>query len=291
MAETPLKTKEMKRRKHNEGLTTLPEGYDRVMLVELQACAKEGAPLYARYGGSGMEPLLKGGMDKVSVRPVTCDYEPRELDVLAVGIEGRCQFRRFVRREGTIYVVRGDSCREEERITREAIVGKLEEVEHQDGSRIMCNSDAWVKRSAKVVKQQRAINGLKSLFEGKRGRYMAAAYFAVLLISMWMPVGGIAIDNLIFGLRPDHLFHAAIYCFCAYFLWVICGWRTRKAWWLALIWLGSLAIGTATEFVQRLLPYRSFDVNDLVANAIGVTLGWIALTVGLSANRPKGARR
>ena len=281
----------MKHNKAKEGLTTLPEGYDRVMLVELRACAKEGAPLFARYGGSGMEPLLKGGRDRVCVRPVSADYEPKRLDVLAVEIDDRCQFRRFVRREGPIYVVRGDSCREEQRVAREAIVGKLEEVEHLDGSRIMCNSDAWMKRSAKVVKQQRALNGFKSLFEGKRGRYMAAAYFAVLLISMWMPIGGIAIDNLIFGLRPDHLYHASIYCFCAYFMWVLCGRRPMKAWWLALIWLGSLATGVVTEFVQRLLPYRSFDVNDLLANAIGVTLGWIVLTIALSLNRQKGGRR
>ncbi|MBO4751762.1 MAG: VanZ family protein [Bacteroidales bacterium] len=278
----------MKRRKHNEELTTLPEGYDRVMLVELRACAKEGAPLFARYGGSGMEPLLKGGRDRVCVKPMTADYEPRQLDVLAVGIDGRCQFRRFIRREGTMYVVRGDSCREEERIGREAIEGILEEVEHPDGSRIMCNSDAWVRRSVKAMRQQRAINGFKSLFEGKRGRYVAAAYFAVLLITMWLPLGGIAMDNLIFGLRPDHLFHASIYCFCAYFMWLLCGRKPMKAWRLGLIWLGSLATGVVTEFVQRLLPYRSFDVNDLLANAIGVTLGWMVLVGALSLSRKKG---
>ncbi len=39
---------------------------------------------------------------------------------------------------------------------------------------------------------------------------------------------------------------------------------------------GFIAMGIALEFVQRALGYRSFEVLDMVADAIGVLLGWTA---------------
>jgi VanZ family protein len=46
-------------------------------------------------------------------------------------------------------------------------------------------------------------------------------------------------------------------------------WRLQLAY--ALAWI---AMGIALEFVQRWLGYRYFDVLDMVANAVGVALGW-----------------
>lgn len=37
---------------------------------------------------------------------------------------------------------------------------------------------------------------------------------------------------------------------------------------------GLIALGIALEFVQRGLGYRSFDVLDMVADTLGVLLGW-----------------
>jgi VanZ family protein len=43
---------------------------------------------------------------------------------------------------------------------------------------------------------------------------------------------------------------------------------------------GFIAMGVALEFVQRALGYRSFEVLDMVADAIGVLAGWsIALAM------------
>ena len=44
-----------------------------------------------------------------------------------------------------------------------------------------------------------------------------------------------------------------------------------------LILVMALAIGLFTEFIQYLLPYRGFDVNDLIGNSLGILLGWIAI--------------
>jgi len=38
--------------------------------------------------------------------------------------------------------------------------------------------------------------------------------------------------------------------------------------------LGLIALGVALEFVQRWLGYRSFEVADMVADAIGVAAGF-----------------
>ena len=43
--------------------------------------------------------------------------------------------------------------------------------------------------------------------------------------------------------------------------------------------LGFAAMGVAIEFLQRMTGYRTFDVADMVANGIGVAIGWgLALT-------------
>ena len=39
---------------------------------------------------------------------------------------------------------------------------------------------------------------------------------------------------------------------------------------------GFIALGIAIEFLQRATGYRSFEVMDMVADAIGVLLGWAA---------------
>ena len=228
-----------------------------------------------------MEPLLTSGIEKINVRPVKKGFEPKLYDVLAIEKDERCLFRRFLRRDGESFVVLGDSCRREETVDQSCVIGVLDEVKRGDGSCIMCNGDKWTKQSAKAVKKRQWINRIKNLFSGKRIRYWAIAYFAMLLLSMWMPLGKIPIpDNLILGLRPDHLFHASIYCFCAFFLAKLCCSHTSRGIIANIsIWAGSIAISLITEFGQKLLPYRSFDINDLIANAIGVTLGWIVLLI------------
>jgi VanZ family protein len=44
------------------------------------------------------------------------------------------------------------------------------------------------------------------------------------------------------------------------------------------IWLfiGMVALGVAMEYAQGTTDYRSFDVADMFADAIGVSLGWLA---------------
>lgn len=45
---------------------------------------------------------------------------------------------------------------------------------------------------------------------------------------------------------------------------------SRAGWALAFI-----AMGIGVEFVQGLTDYRSFEVADMIADAVGVSLGWL----------------
>jgi VanZ family protein len=47
----------------------------------------------------------------------------------------------------------------------------------------------------------------------------------------------------------------------------------RQRIWLAL---GMVALGIALEYAQRATGYRSFEVADMAADAIGVAIGWLA---------------
>ena len=45
--------------------------------------------------------------------------------------------------------------------------------------------------------------------------------------------------------------------------------------WIAL---SFMAYGVAIEFIQRdFIPYRSFDVYDIIADTIGCAIGWVTI--------------
>jgi VanZ family protein len=46
----------------------------------------------------------------------------------------------------------------------------------------------------------------------------------------------------------------------------------RQRVWLAV---GMVALGIALEYAQRATGYRSFEVADMVADALGVAIGWL----------------
>jgi VanZ family protein len=48
-------------------------------------------------------------------------------------------------------------------------------------------------------------------------------------------------------------------------------WRTRLGY-----ALGFVALGVSLEFAQRALGTRSYELYDMLANALGVALGWAA---------------
>jgi hypothetical protein len=51
---------------------------------------------------------------------------------------------------------------------------------------------------------------------------------------------------------------------------------SRRPGQLAWLALATIALGTALEFAQNLVPYRSFEAIDAVANGVGALAGYAA---------------
>ena len=98
---------------------------------------------------------------------------------------------------------------------------------------------------------------------------------------LWLALGGLLILLVIYlSLAPisikvpveegDKLGHVAAYA--ALMLWFanLYGTLTRRG----MFAIGFVALGVALEFVQGWTGYRTFEVADMVADALGVAVGW-----------------
>lgn len=96
-----------------------------------------------------------------------------------------------------------------------------------------------------------------------------AIYFGVILLLVVFPFNDrISPDNyFIINLRGDYFLHIL-----AFSLWPIFGLLMQKhlAWWL----LYGILFAVFTESLQFFLPYRSFNINDLIFNSIGIVIGY-----------------
>jgi len=74
--------------------------------------------------------------------------------------------------------------------------------------------------------------------------------------------------------RLDYLIHYVIFIPWMWLVWKAYCVNFRKDFLQALTWvfLGLIFAGL-TEGIQYFIPYRAFNINDLLANSIGVMLG------------------
>ena len=213
-------------------------------LVEDQLAA--GGQVMIPLVGTSMQPTLCPG-DQLTLSPLTSD--PQEGDIVLFRHEGRHLLHRIVAIEGDRYTMRGDNCVSCEVATREDIVARL------------------------VAVKKKALRHFIVRWLGHTGRkQLRPWYFVCLAILMWAPMGGVPLDNYMLGLRLDHLLHASVFIPCTLFIY-------SPSWKKWAVWLTAVGIGVLTESVQALLPYRGFDINDMIANFLGVSLGWIVILI------------
>ena len=100
------------------------------------------------------------------------------------------------------------------------------------------------------------------------------------LLTKWWQWGGESVDA---GFRHmDKLVHAALFAICGYF--IVLGWLSRRAQ-IVPLYLGLLALGGSTEWLQGYIPGRGADSWDIVADAAGAAVG-VAFGLYLLKRRP-----
>lgn len=259
---------------------TLPNSPDNFLLIEMCERLKAGQMVTMLFGGTSMLPLINGRGDKIRLHPLA---EDEQMVVGNVYLFLHCNhyvIHRLMRIKGSELIFRGDNCVAYEHVVRENVLARLVAVEKVDGSLWECDGGYWQKQSRIVLRKKWLKSVLTSLVHERARRKLAVVYFILLAILMWAPINGLGdvLSNYIFGLRVDHFLHASIYLMCPFFL---ADWLKKRP---VQILLCALAIGLLTESVQYLLPYRGYDVNDLVANCFGNLIGWAVILPRLIAH-------
>jgi VanZ family protein len=108
-------------------------------------------------------------------------------------------------------------------------------------------------------------------------KYILIIYTAIIFLLAVLPINGsnsFLNDNFILSIRLDYLAHFAIFI-----PWMAIAWffrsssKARSARKIITWILLGVALAVTTELIQYMLPYRSFNINDMAANLIGVALG------------------
>lgn len=81
--------------------------------------------------------------------------------------------------------------------------------------------------------------------------------------------------------HADKVVHAALFAICGYF--IVLGWLSRRAQ-LVPLYLGLLALGGCSEWLQGYIPGRGADSWDFIADAAGAAVG---VAFGLYLLKPK----
>ena len=256
---------------------TLPNSVENFILVEMCEKLKQGETVTIQFGGTSMNPLINGSGDIIRLRPLADGESCQKGEVYLFRYNGHFVIHRLMGIEGDVHDFRGDNCVAHERVGRGDVLAKLVTLIRPDGTEVDCEGEWWHKQSRRVLRRKEirlfASRVFHRLANPQARKWWSAAYFVALVVLMWAPLGGlhIKLDEYIFGLRLDHLLHGSIYLLCPLFL---ADALNKNKWHIIVVALG---IGVFTELVQLLLPYRSFSLNDMMANALGNIVGWMAI--------------
>lgn len=245
-----------------------------IVFAEVEDRLARGEHVTMKLQGISMKPFINPD-DSFTLIPFDGSLEEK-LDIVLFRLpDGFHILHRVVGIEGNMVRMRGDNTLTGEEVPMQNILGKVVEIKKPSGVVYSYGEETWRRASAHSLKMQKYRSSLNSLLGRKSRRILSPVYFVCLALLMWLPMGFVPLDNFVFGIRMDHLVHASVYIPCAFFLmdWVLNSSKyLRKG--LLQLWLVGVGVSILTEGVQYLLPYRAFDVNDLCANIIGVTLGW-----------------
>ena len=127
-------------------------------------------------------------------------------------------------------------------------------------------------------------------------RWLTSVYIIILFVAAVVPLnsGSIVLNNnYTMHIRWDYLLHVIVYLPMPFLMGF--SQKKRELLWIRVIVI-SLLITALFEAVQLVVPYRAFNINDMLANALGVLIGLLpAILVwrrfsgsGRSADSPRG---
>ena len=99
-------------------------------------------------------------------------------------------------------------------------------------------------------------------------------YVLLIIIFTVIPIGNShQLENtFIINFRLDYILHALEFIPWAFF----CMMMRRDTWlWFAL----GILFAIGTEVLQCAIPYRSFNINDMIANIIGIGIGFFVFMI------------
>lgn len=243
-----------------------------LLFAEVEDRLGRGESTTIRLVGTSMHPALKNGRDLVTLAPM--DAPPVRGEVYLFRYNGRHILHRLLSADDGECRFRGDNCLSCEVVLESDVVARLVEV--KKGNRAVSTRSVRWKTISRLSLMRGLLKRLVCHFFGSAGRRRYRLwYFFFLAMLMWLPLNGLAemMPNYVLGLRADHFVHAAVYIPCTWFLMDLFPKRGLSRALMVLV-LG-FCVALVTEGGQYLLPYRGFDVNDIVANFCGILLGWM----------------
>jgi glycopeptide antibiotics resistance protein len=114
-------------------------------------------------------------------------------------------------------------------------------------------------------------------------RRLAVAYTGIVLLLVTLPINGEdqflgkLNDNYVLQIRFDYISHALLFIPWVVLVWLGWDWLTKsKPMQMGLLTV-SFGFAIACECIQWPLTYRTFNINDLVSNSLGILLGYLLL--------------
>ena len=122
-------------------------------------------------------------------------------------------------------------------------------------------------------------------------KYITLIYLLILLIGTVLPINSVLTtpldDIYTLQIRGDYLLHALVYIPLPVLLGLYFKKRTREEirqqtnniqFWIRLV-LFTLPVTVLIELVQLVIPYRAFNINDMMANGVGAILGLMVFLI------------
>jgi VanZ family protein len=110
-------------------------------------------------------------------------------------------------------------------------------------------------------------------------------YSAFLVLLSVLPINSSdsSINHVfVVSIRLDYLLHCLVYIPLVFFACIDKELNALRLPFKTFGWVIVIfTFAIVTEWVQFFLPYRAFNINDLIANALGVLIGFLIITIGL----------